>query len=128
MSALASERLWVLVLAATTFLAGAAGGVLFGVGLHEDEPAGPLAAYRVRMAETFSLDEVGVDRLEEILAVYDQEIEALKARQLRALEPELIVAGETARERIRRYVIPADRLDDFDRWATPEPLAAPTPQ
>ncbi len=123
---MSSERFWIVLLAGTSFLAGLAGGVLLSFSLRlspEPEPV-RFAAYEARMVGTFQLDEKRERLLHLALASYDEEVEGLKARTLRELEPELAELGRTCRERIRHYVIPVERRVEFDRRAaggSPEP-------
>ena len=125
---MSSERFWIAILAATAFLAGGAGGVLFGLRLDPREAPGPFAEYRQRLVSTYDLDPERAGRLRQILAAYDEEIEALKARHVHELEPELVDAGETCRQRIRRFVIPSTRHADFDAHAAGVEPPAASPQ
>ena len=125
---MSSERLWVAILTATAFLAGLAGGVLVGLRLDPLETPGPFAEYRERLVDVFDLDQERDGRLRQILSSYDSEIEALKERHVRDLEPQLIVAGETCRQRIRRFVIPRERHGEFDRQAGGVAPLAASPQ
>ena len=111
------ERLWVTILALTSFLAGSAGGLLYSLHLNPREQPGPFAAYEARMVETFELDDERALWLRGILDRYDEEIEELKARHARDLEPELVALGETCRKRIRSWVVPRERRAEFDRLA-----------
>ena len=122
-----SERLWIAVLAATFFLAGGAGGILFALRLDATESSGPFAAYHARLVRAYDLDEVGAKHLERVLAEYDREIEALRSRHIQSLEPELVQAGRTCRRRIR-YIIPPDRLPEFDRLTGVSTVSPASPQ
>jgi hypothetical protein len=116
---MSSERFWVLMLALTSGLAGFAGGVLLSFWMHPraQPQANAFAAYEARMVETFDLDEERASLLHLALASYEKDVEALKARYLRELEPELAELGRTCRERIRDHVIPDDGRPEFDRLA-----------
>ena len=123
------ERLWVTILALTSFLSGAAGGLLYSLHANPQERPGPFAAYEERMVQTFDLDEERALWLHGILGRYDDEIEELEARHVRDLEPELVALGETCRKRIRSWVVPVDRQAEFDRLAhgnAPQPLPTRT--
>jgi len=111
------ERMWVAILALTSFLSGSAGGVLYSLHMNPQEQPGPFAAYEERLVQTFDLDEERASWLHGILERYDEEIEELKARHVRDLEPELVALGDTCRKRIRGWVVPPDRLAEFDRLA-----------
>ena len=114
-----SERFWVLMLALTCALAGFAGGVLLSFRLHPGtQPgAGTFAGYEARMTQAFDLDEERASLLHLALASYEEDVEALKERYLRELEPELAELGRTCRERIRDHVIPDEQRPEFDRLA-----------
>jgi len=112
---MSSERLWILVLAAVSFLAGAAGGILYAVQLDPPRSSGPFAAYEEAFAEVFDLDRRRARDLHAVLDRYHGDLEELKARAVRDLEPELVQLGHTCRERIRKYVLAPDELDEFDR-------------
>jgi hypothetical protein len=111
-----SERLWALLLAVVCFLAGAAAGILFALsaGIDRRVEAGPFAAYEALLVQRFDLDGTRRQDLHYFLDSYHGEVENLKARKVRALEPELIQAGQTCLSRIRRYVIPREKLGEFD--------------
>ena len=116
---MSSERFWVLMLAVTCALAGLAGGFLLSFRLHPraQPQASTFAAYEARMKETFDLDGERASLLHLALASYEEDVEALKERYLRELEPELAELGRTCRERIRNHVIPDDKRPEFDRLA-----------
>ena len=111
------ERVWIAILALTSFLSGSAGGFLYSLHQNPEERPGAYSAYEERLVSTFQIDEERALWLRGILDRYDEEIEDLKARHVRDLEPELVALGETCRKRIRSWVIPTDRLDEFDRLA-----------
>ena len=51
----------------------------------------------------------------QILKSTKEDLEDLKARHVRGLEPELVKLGETCRARLRRWVVPEENRADFDR-------------
>jgi len=123
------ERMWVTILALTSFLSGSAGGFLYALHVNPQERPGPFAAYEERLVQTFDLDEERALWLHGILGRYDEEIEVLKARHVRDLDPELVALGETCRKRIRSWVVPLDRQAEFDRPAhgnAPPPFSTQT--
>lgn len=122
---MSSERLWVMVLALTLLGAGFAGGVLFT--LRRTPEMRPFAAYEEQMTAAFGLDEERVRNLRYILQRYQEEIEALKERNLAALDPELVKIGLEHRALVREKVVPADSLQQFDLWASGLPAVPPTP-
>lgn len=111
-----SERLWILILALTSFCAGLAGGVLLGLGRAPAAETGPFLAYETRMREAFGLDEERMRHLRYILDRYQDKIEGLKERNIAALDDELVEEGETHRELIRTWVVPEHRRQEFDLW------------
>ena len=80
------------------------------------------------MVTTFRLDAERAKLLHMAVASYEDEVEALKSRHVSELEPELAELGRTCRERIRTYVIPADRQSEFDRLAAGYPSSSGSPR
>jgi predicted nuclease with TOPRIM domain len=111
-----SERLWVLVLALTTFCAGLAAGVLLSFGRAPAQESRPFAGYESRLTEAFDLDEERVENLRYILEDYEDQIDALKERNIAALDPELVKIGLDHRELIRTWVVPEHHRQEFDLW------------
>ncbi len=109
-----SERLWVLVLALTTFFAGLAAGVLLS--FRRDQEERPLGAYEQRMVEAFDLDEERVRNLRWILRDYQEKIDALKESNIAALDGDLVKIGRSHRELIRNKVVPEHHRQQFDLW------------
>jgi hypothetical protein len=120
-----SERLWVLVLGLTLFSAGFAAGML--VALRRTPDARPFAAYEAQMTEAFQLDEERVRNLRYILQHYQEAIEALKERNLTALDAELVKIGREHRSLVREKVVPVHFLQQFDLWAGGLPAVPPAP-
>ena len=120
-----SERFWVVVLASTLFCAGFAAGVLFT--LRRTGETRPFAAYEAQMTEAFGLDEQRVRNLRYILKHYQEEVEALKERNLASLDSELVAIGREHRELVREKVVPAHYLQQFDLWAGGLPAVPPAP-
>jgi len=102
---MSSERFWILVLTATVFLAGIAGGFLLALERFPQDSSGPFAAYRDRLSDRYDLPSESRQRLTQILEVYDEEIERLKARQLEAFDGELVKAGQDCLARIREHIL-----------------------
>lgn len=109
-----SERMWVMVLALTTFFAGLAAGVLLS--FRGDRVERPLGAYEQRMTEAFDLDEERVRNLRWILRDYQEKIDALKESNIAALDGELVKIGRNHRELIRNKVVPEHHRQQFDLW------------
>jgi len=115
------SRLWILLLVATSFLAGGAGGVLVGLEIRPPAPApGAFADYERLMVERFDLSEQRARGLRAVLDQYQRQIDRLKARNAAALEPELSKLGLTFRTVVRDTVLPADRREEFSRMADGE--------
>jgi len=109
-----SVRLWILLLTAVSFLAGGAGGLLFGLEMSRPDPV-PFAAFADRFADEFDLDSRQRRILLMALREYDLELEELKSRSVAdELEEDLIRLGFECREHIRDYVLPEARLEEFD--------------
>jgi hypothetical protein len=125
---MSSERLWILILAATTFCAGLAGGILLALRWQPAPAARAFQAYERRMIETFDLDDERQRNLHYILDSYRDEIEGLKEESVAALEPELVRQGQRHRELIRTWVVPEHRRQEFDLWASGLPARESRPE
>ena len=123
-----SERLWMVILALTSFCAGLAAGVLLGLRRASPAETGPFVAYETRMRDTFDLDEERMRHLRYILERYQDTIEGLKERNIAALDHELVEEGEEHRELIRTWVVPEHRRQEFDLWVEGFPAAQGQPQ
>lgn len=121
---MSSERFWIVVLALTSFLVGLAAGFLVSLRRHPLVEPSPFAAYEARLVERFELDEERTRWLRRILASYDEDLEALKARHVRDMEDEFVEVGLACRDRIRRWVIPEERRQEFDRLAAGREIGA----
>lgn len=120
---MSSTRLWILVLALTSFLAGSAAGLLLGRRLAP--PAverGPFSDYAALLVARFDLEPERALRLRAVLELYHRDLEELKSRHVAEAEPDLIRLGEACRQRIRDYVLPPESQAAFDVEA-----AAPSP-
>ena len=117
-----SERFWVLVLAATTFFAGLAAGLLLSYRLHPAQQERPFGAYEAQMVAAFDLDEERARNLRWILDAYREKIEGLKERNIAALDSELVKIGHDSRELIKTYVIPDHHLRQFNQWVDGQPV------
>ena len=111
-----SERFWVVVLAVTAFCAGLAAGVLLSFRRVPAQGERPFAAYEADMVEAFDLDEERVRNLRYILEDYQYKIDALKERNIAALDPELVKLGRASRELVRTWVVPPHHHQEFDQW------------
>lgn len=119
-------RAWIVVLAATSFLAGTGAGVLLAASLREPVPEpGPFADYRRMLVEAFELSPEREELLDDLLWNYHRDIENLKFRQLEAAKNDLARLGLNYRRNIRDAVLPPDRREEFDRLAAVTP---PTPR
>jgi len=120
---MSSERFWVLVLALTSFCAGLAGGVLVSSWREAERGQRPFGNYEARMIETFDLDEERVRNLRYILQEYQDEIDALKVKNLASLDDQLVKIGRDHRELIRTWVVPERHRQEYDHWAGGLPIA-----
>jgi hypothetical protein len=121
-SALASERLWAVVLALTAFGAGLAAGVLLSFRRQPLEASRPFASYEARLTEAFDLDDERVRNLRYILQDYEDQIDALKERNIAELDPDLVKIGLDHRELIRTWVVPEHHHQEFDLWVRGLPI------
>ena len=121
---LQSERLWILLLALTAFLAGGAGGILVGRELAPVVERGPFADYENLLSDSFSLDEAARRDLRYILERYHAEVEACEADRAALFEDELEEIGARWRERIRTWILTPDQRQTFDRLIAGQPLTA----
>jgi hypothetical protein len=113
---MSSTRLWILLLALTSFLAGAAGGLLAGSRLAPPPAeAGPFSDYAALLVARFDLEPDRERRLKAVLELYHRDLEELKSRHVAEAEPELIRLGESCRQRIRDYVLPPGQQSVFDQ-------------
>ena len=111
-------RLWILLLVATSFLAGLAGGVLVGLEF-QPPPAerGPFADYEELLVERFELSPRRAQLLHRVLGEYHKRIESLKGRNVEAIEPDLMRLGLTFRGHVRDDVLPVSQRAEFERLA-----------
>ena len=113
-----STRLWITVLVATSFLAGLAAGILFGLGIRPPAAErGPFGDYEQRFAEHFDLSPERRRGLEYVMDAYHQQLERIKSRGIETKEPDLVQAGLQFREQLRDTVLPASQREEFDRLA-----------
>lgn len=119
---MSSERIWIVILAAVCFLAGAAGGILWATGLQPAPDHGPYGDFITRFATTFDLDVREARDLRYVLERYHGDVEELKAQYVREMEPELVQLGQVCRDRIRKYVLPPNQVEAFDRLCAGRPL------
>ncbi len=109
-----SVRLWILLLAVVSFLAGGAGGFLFGLEMPRSDPV-PFAAFAEPFADEFDLDSRERRILRMAMREYDLGLDELKSRIVAdELAEDLIRLGLECRAHIRDYVLPPDRLEEFD--------------
>jgi hypothetical protein len=120
-----SERLWLGLLVLTVFAAGAAAGLLLSFRLRPVNAGEPFHAYQERMIDTFDLDEERQENLRWILQDYQAKVEALKERNLAALDAELVKIGRDHRALIRAKVVPERHLREFDLWVGGLPVLVP---
>jgi hypothetical protein len=117
-----SLRLWIVLLAMTSFLGGLASGLLAGELRHRGLPArGGFDDYRELLAEGLALDPQRERLLRELLRNYDKDVQRVRDRHsteiLAAAEPELRELGERYRNLIRNRLLDPERREAFDRLA-----------
>ena len=116
-----SERLWVCLLAGVSFLAGAAGGILWALDRAPVREAAPFHGYETRLAREFDLNPEQRQDLRTILNLYHSNVEELKVRQMGGVEPELVKLGLTCRDRIRKWVLQPEERTRFDELSGASP-------
>jgi hypothetical protein len=111
-------RLWVVLLAAVSALAGLAGGMLLAGG-KPPPPSGPFADYERLFASEFQLDPERAELLHQVLRNYHREIENAKQRHIdayiSAMEPELRRCALRYRDLVRNHVLPSDQRERYDQ-------------
>ncbi|MEM7306793.1 MAG: hypothetical protein AAF682_08985 [Planctomycetota bacterium] len=132
---MSSARVWIVILALTSFLAGSAAGLLGATRVSPPPPAvdrAPYADYVALLSRTYELEPERVIRLRRFLENYYRSVDELKSRHMGEVEDELIAFGETCRRQIRDLVLPEEHRASFDRdtaallpddslsWAAPE--------
>ncbi len=115
-------RVWVGVLALTTFAAGVGVGVLFTARAYRAEaPAGPFAEYEALLGERFELSSERRKLLHSVLDAYRRDLEELRGRgeaeSMKAMEPELRERGRYYRNLIQDKVLPETQRAEFERLA-----------
>lgn len=108
-------RLWISLLALVSFLAGGAGGVLVADEILPPPPErGPFADYADHLVAQYDLGPERADYLRLLLREYHRDLEAVRARQLEAIETDLVATGDQYQSYIRDYVLPPDQRARFD--------------
>ena len=121
-------HLWILLLAAVSFLCGLAAGRLEALRAAEVD-RGPFADYRLGLEREFDLAEepLRAEALRELIEEYDRKLNAVKERHLQdywsSIEPELSALGAEYGGKIRDTIIPPSRRAEFDRLSRAIPIA-----
>ncbi|MBM3975522.1 MAG: hypothetical protein FJ299_00855 [Planctomycetes bacterium] len=122
-----SLRGWIVLLAATSFLAGVAAGVIFGLEVAPAPPErGPFDEYQARLGRAFQLDREQQRVLALRLDQYRREIEAVQSKYMPGMEAELVKAGLGCRDYIRDRVLPPAERKRFDTLVQTGQLPEPT--
>lgn len=117
-----------MLLAATSFLAGVAAGVIFGLEVAPTPPArGPLDEYQARLVRTFHLDRSQQKALALRIDQYRREIESVQSKYMPGMEAELVKAGLGCRDYIRDRVLPPAERRRFDSLVQTGQLSETTP-
>ena len=119
-------RVWVVVLALTSFSAGAMGGLLVAESGSEDlGPGGHFRDYHRHFVEHFDLSPERARLLAGLLRRYEQDFEDVRQRALERsrseMEPELVLLGNRYRGIIRNNVLPERQRDEFTEYALARP-------
>lgn len=119
-------RLWVLVLALTSFAAGAGLGV-WGTAsrLSGEPPRSTFADYEQLLAQRFELSPERRKLLSHVLESYEQDIREIQDRRsaelMSSMEPELAERGRYYRSLIQDNVLPERQRAEFAHLAHPSP-------
>jgi len=120
-------RLWILLAAAVSFLAGTAAGVLWARS-GDVEPSSGWAAYAERLADEFDLSPERRSCLRVLIAEYASEVankrRAYESRILNQIEPDLRELAARYDDRIRDYVLPPGQRAKYDQRSEPLDLVA----
>lgn len=119
-------RLWIIVLAASFFLAGTATGLLMGERRRgEERSTKPFADYVDLLTDHFQLEPKRRALLEEIMRIYAEDIEKTQRLHEEALAPQLVedleLYGKRCRERIRNQLLDADERAEYHSLALGSP-------
>jgi hypothetical protein len=115
---MSSTRLWIVLLAVTSFLAGLAGGILTGTRIApRSVERGPYDDYAEMLVRSYDVAPERERHLRAFLEQYHRDLEELKARHVAGAEAELVRLGEICRQRIREYVLTEEGRAAFDREA-----------
>jgi hypothetical protein len=118
---------WIVALVLLTFLSGTVSGWLLANRMRPVRPDHLMADYETRLIAAFELDETQRQDLRFVLDRYEKDLYDLEARYLReTMEDDLVELGNRTFDRIRRYVIPAERLAEFDALAAGISVPSPT--
>lgn len=125
---MSSEKLWVVILALVSFLAGLAGGALAAPRVVSLPDPGPFANFQARLTETFELSEQRRAALRGVMEEYQRRLEKVEARFVSETAEERARLGIECVNTIRKHVLPEEARAEFDlmaegRW----PLVAEAP-
>lgn len=123
-------RLWIAILAGTSFLGGLASGLLVGEVRGQATPArGTFDDYRELLVDGLELDAERERLLRELLRNYENDVKRVRDRHsveiLAAMEPELRELGERYRNLVRNRLLDPERRAAFDQLATLNQRALP---
>ena len=123
---MSSTRFWALVLAAVSFLAGLAAGVLFAGTGEAQLPSGPFARYEQRLLDEYDLGPQRRRALRALLTQYGEDLERAQRRHLpvyqAAMEPDLTDLGVRYSALIRDKVLPPSQRQRYAQEAAGLPF------
>ena len=116
-------RLWIILLAVVSFVAGTATGHIVSERTHQPRFEPELAAFERHFVETFELSDARAEHLRTVLSHYEREVARVKDEHLAsyhsAIEPQLRELGNEYNRYLRDKVLPADQRTEFDRQCAP---------
>jgi uncharacterized membrane protein len=123
---MSNVRLWIVLTAIVSFLAGSAAGVLLA--RSDDAPASGWAAYAERLADEYDLSPERRGSLRILLDEYATEVankrRAYESRILNQIEPDLSELAARYDGYIRDFVLPPAQRAQYDQRSRPLDLVA----
>ena len=128
---MSDARVWTLLLAAVSFLAGTAAGLLLADRRDAPQREG-WALYADELIEDFDLSPERASCLRVLLDSYDAKLAVIqtqhRAATRAAMEPEIRKLAEEFDRTLRNRVLPPDQRDRYDRMTRPVALVGTEPR
>lgn len=122
-------RLWVAILALTSFGAGVGAGSFLSAQTHRAVDSQPFDDYHRRFVEQFELSPKRSKALEQLLTLYTKDVDDLQqehlSRSMAQMQDDMTRLGREYHDYIRNSVLPAHQRDEFDARALAQPWTSP---